>query len=471
MKKNLLLATDSYKTSHFNQYPPGASKITSYIEARSGEGLQDVIFFGLQAAMIKYFENPITRWDIDEAEAIIKGSGLPFNRTGFDYMVEAFGGYAPLKIDAIPEGSVVPRGTPLVTIENVGGPKTLWATSYFETLLLRGIWYPTTVASLSYSIRKTIASYWLKTVDEANMGGMDFALHDFGARGATSGESAAIGGLAHLLNFSGTDTLEANLAGRDYYDTDGQVVGYSIPAAEHSTITSWGQERETEAYENILTNYPTGIVAVVSDSYDLFNAVNNIWGNALKDDVVSRQGRVVVRPDSGDPIEITLKTVEALGAKFGFTINSKGYKVLPDYIRMIQGDGVTAVTIGAILNNFAVHGWSAENIAFGMGGGLLQQVNRDTLRFAMKACEIAIDGTTYPVSKRPATDPSKGSKAWRQYVYEDHGDIFSSPVIDPDQGERLDRMVYDTCENLGLLTLNRESFFDIKKRVNKAFWK
>lgn len=471
MKKNLLLSTDSYKTSHFNQYPPGASKITSYIEARSGEGLQDVVFFGLQAAMIEYFENPITRWDIDEAEAIIKGSGLPFNRAGFDYMVEAFGGYAPLRIDAIPEGSVVPRGTPLVTIENVGGPKTLWATSYFETLLLRGIWYPTTVASLSYSIRKTIASYWLKTVDEANMGGMDFALHDFGARGATSGESAAIGGLAHLLNFSGTDTLEANLAGRDYYDTDGQVVGYSIPAAEHSTITSWGQERETEAYENILTNYPTGLVAVVSDSYDLFNAVNNIWGNALKDDVVSRQGRVVVRPDSGDPIEITLKTVEALGAKFGFTVNSKGYKVLPDYIRMIQGDGVTAVTIGAILNNFAVHGWSAENIAFGMGGGLLQQVNRDTLRFAMKACEIDINDTTYPVSKRPATDPSKGSKAWRQYVYEDRGRIFPSPVIDSDQGDRLDRMVYEARENHGLRTLYRESFFDIKQRVNKTFWK
>lgn len=471
MNKNLLLNTDSYKTSHFNQYPPGASKITSYIEARCGEGLQDVVFFGLQAAMIEYFENPITRWDVDEAEAIIKGSGLPFNRTGFDHMVEAFGGYAPIKIDAIPEGSVVPRGTPLVTIENVGGPKTLWATSYFETLLLRGIWYPTTVASLSYSIRKTIASYWLKTVDEANMGGMDFALHDFGARGATSGESAAIGGLAHLLNFSGTDTLEANLAGRDYYDTDGQVVGYSIPAAEHSTITSWGQERETEAYENILTNYPTGIVAVVSDSYDLFHAVNNIWGVALKDDIVSRQGRVVIRPDSGDPIEITLKTVEALGAKFGFTINSKGYKVLPDYIRMIQGDGVTAVTIGAILNNFAVHGWSAENIAFGMGGGLLQQVNRDTLRFAMKACEIDINDTTYPVSKRPATDPSKGSKAWRQYVYEDRGRIFPSPVIDADQGDRLDRMVYEARENHGLRTLYRESFFDIKQRVNKAFWK
>lgn len=470
MKKNLLLSTDSYKTSHFNQYPPGASKITSYIEARNGEGLQDVVFFGLQAAMIEYFENPITRWDVDEAEAIIKGSGLPFNRTGFDYMVEAFGGYAPIKIDAIPEGSVVPRGTPLVTIENVGGPNTLWATSYFETLLLRGIWYPTTVASLSYNIRKTIASYWLKTVDEANMGGMDFALHDFGARGATSGESAAIGGLAHLLNFSGTDTLEANLAGRDYYDTDGQVVGYSIPAAEHSTITAWGQERETEAYANILTNYPSGLVAVVSDSYDLFHAVNNIWGNALKDDVVSRQGCVVIRPDSGDPIDITLKTVEALGAKFGFTINSKGYKVLPDYIRMIQGDGVTAVTIGAILNNFDVHGWSAENIAFGMGGGLLQQVNRDTLRFAMKACEIDINGTSYPVSKRPATDPSKGSMAWRQYVYEDRGNIFPSPVLDEEQGNRLDRTVYDVKDSSGMHPLVRESFFDIKKRVNKAFW-
>lgn len=471
MVKNLLLSTDSYKTSHFNQYPPGTSKITSYIEARPGDGMQEVVFFGLQAAMIEYLETPLTQWDVDEAEAIIKGSGLPFNRIGFDHMIDVYGGYAPLNIYAIPEGSVVPRGTPLVTIENVGGPKSVWATSYFETLLLRGIWYPTTVASLSYSIRKTLAQYWLLTVDDANFGAMDFALHDFGARGATSGESAAIGGLAHLLNFSGTDTLEANIAARDYYNSDGQVVGYSIPAAEHSTITAWGAERETEAYKNILNEYPDGLVAVVSDSYDLFKAINQIWGDTLKNDIETRKGRVVIRPDSGDPVIITLKVVEALGAKFGYTVNSKGFKVLPEYVRMIQGDGVTAVTIATILDNFYVNGWAAENIAFGMGGGLLQQVNRDTLRFAMKACEIDIDGQTFPVSKRPATDPSKGSKPWRQYVYEDRGTVFASPVIDETQGTRLDKPVYSAYTNNTSPLLVRDDFFSIKKRVNDSFWK
>lgn len=471
MKKNLLLNTDSYKTSHFNQYPPGATKITSYIEARPGEGLQNVVFFGLQAALIEYFENPLTKWDVDEAEAIIKASGLPFNREGFDHVIDKFGGYIPVEIDAIPEGSVVPRGTPLATISNIGGAKTIWATSYFETLLLRGVWYPTTVASLSYSIRRIVAEYWMRSVDQDRLEGLNFALHDFGARGATSGESAAIGGLAHLLNFSGTDTLEANLAAQQYYDADGQVVGCSIPAAEHSTVTSWGPDREVEAYKTILNAYPTGLVSVVSDSYDLFNAINNIWGDTLRNDVATREGRVVIRPDSGDPLTITLKTVEALGEKFGFTVNSKGFKVLPDHIRLIQGDGVTAVTIGAILNNFLVHGWSAENIAFGMGGGLLQQVNRDTLRFAMKACEINIDGQRLPVSKKPATDPTKGSKAWRQYVYSHAGQVFSSPVEDDDQGARLDRTVYDGADRDGLHPKVREDFFTIKKRVNDHFWK
>lgn len=460
MRKNLLLNTDSYKTSHFNQYPPGTSSLVSYVEARAGEGMQNVVFFGLQAALVEYLENPITKWDVDEAEAIIKGSGLPFNRAGFEDMIDRFGGYAPIGIDAIPEGSVVPRGTPLATIYNLGGPKTVWAISYFETLLLRSIWYPTTVASLSYAIRKGMQKWWQMTVDDANMSGILFALHDFGARGATSGESAAIGGLAHLLNFSGTDTLEANLAASQYYNADGQVVGYSIPAAEHSTITAWGPNRETEAYRNILNEYPTGLVAVVSDSYDLFNALNNIWGDTLADEVRMRKGRVVIRPDSGDPIDITLKTVEALGAKFGFTVNSKGFKVLPDYIRMIQGDGVTPVTIDAILNNFMVHGWSAENIAFGMGGALLQQVNRDTLRFAMKACEIVIDGQRFPVAKMPSTDLSKSSKPWRQYVYQNGSDMFSSPVEDEEQGRRLDRNVF----RAGKLTM-RDDFSLIRSRV------
>ena len=466
MRKNLLLNTDAYKTSHFNQYPPGTSQLTSYIEARNGEGHQDTVFFGLQAALIEYFETPITRWDIAEAEAVIKASGLPFNRVGFEHMVDNYNGYAPISISAIPEGSVVPRGTPLITIDNIGGPKTIWATSFFETLLLRAIWYPTTVATISYSIRKSMRYFWEHTVDDANMAGMDFALHDFGARGATSGESAALGGLAHLLNYSGTDTLEANLAASQYYDADGQIVGFSIPAAEHSTITAWGPEREAEAYKNILDQYPEGLVSIVADSYNLFYAINTIFGETLRNDIITRNGRVVIRPDSGDPLEITLKVVEALGDKFGFTINEKGFKVLPEYIRMIQGDGVNPISITAILNNFMVHGWSAENIAFGMGGALLQKVDRDTLSFAMKACEIIEDGVRRPVAKTPSTDRSKSSKPWRQYVYENDGHVFSTPELDEAQGNRLDSGVYSAGD-----LLVRVSFFDIKKRVNTHFWK
>ena len=409
---NLILDTDSYKTSHFLQYPPGTEHVSSYIEPRAGDGWQEVTFFGLQMFVEKYLMRPISSRDIIDAQDICEAHGVPFNLEGWKYIYQVHGGYLPLQITALPEGMVVPRGTPLVQAMNTD-PNVPWLTSYMETALLRAVWYPTTVATRSRAVKQIIAAYLEQTSDDP-AGQLPFKLHDFGARGCTSKEQAGIGGAAHLVNFMGTDTLPGILAARRYYDAP--MAGFSIPAAEHSTITSWGRSRELDAYANMLEKFPTGLVAVVSDSYDLYNAVDNLWGVELRDKVLKRDGVTVIRPDSGDPVQMVSFTINALGKAFGYTLNGKGYKVLNNKIRIIQGDGVNEISIGAILKNLRDQGWSADNIAFGMGAGLLQQLSRDTLRFAMKASAIRIDGKWNEVFKDPITDPGKASKRGIQHV-------------------------------------------------------
>jgi nicotinamide phosphoribosyltransferase len=193
-----------------------------------------------------------------------------------------------------------------------------------------------------------------------------------------------------------------------------QKPGFSIPAAEHSTITAWGRERELEAYTNMLRAYPDApLVAVVSDSYDIFHAVSELWGKRLRDAVMARRGAVVIRPDSGKPDEVVLSVLRRLGAAFGVRMNAKGFKVLDDHVRVIQGDGIDYDTIRTILEAMALDGWSADNLTMGSGGGLLQKVDRDTQRFAFKCSAVRIDNTWSPVSKAPVTDPGKNSKAGR----------------------------------------------------------
>lgn len=406
---NLILNTDSYKTSHFVQYPQGAEFVSSYIESRGGVHASTV-FFGLQMFIKQYLTKPITLADIDEAEMICAAHGVPFNRAGWIHILTAHNGYLPLEIEAVPEGTEVPTGNVLVQVVNTD-PTCAWLTSYIETALLRAVWYPTTVATVSKACQNIIARYLDETAD--NLDGLAFKLHDFGARGASSEESVAIGGLAHLVNFKGTDSFSALMAARRFYAAD--MAGFSIPAAEHSTITSWGRDGETAAYANMLKQFggKDKLLAVVSDSYDIWNAIDNLWGGELKTQVETMGGTLVVRPDSGEPVEVVPEAIERLMVKFGYTINSKGYKVLPACVRLIQGDGVCAASIEAILVEMKKRGLSADNVAFGMGGELLQKVNRDTQKFAMKASAISINGEWRDVYKDPITDQGKRSKKGR----------------------------------------------------------
>jgi nicotinamide phosphoribosyltransferase len=300
-------------------------------------------------------------------------------------------------------------------------------TNWAETLLLQ-VWYPITVGTLSWHIKQEIGKDLVRTGDPA---GLPFKMHDFGYRGVSSRESAAIGGGAHLVNFMGTDTIAAISMLNQYYSgkidliTSGNghqmaaaawanrlgrgAEGFSIAAMEHSTVTSWGKDHEVDAYRNMLEKSPTPLTACVIDSYDTHNAVDEIFGNQLRDEVLRRPGTVVLRPDSGDPTVVLEDIFNSVAEKYGFEANSKGYKVLPSQIRAIQGDGVNYQNILRINSHLTRNGWSMDNWGYGAGGSLLQQQNRDTMRFAIKCSAINRAGTWFPVYKNPKTDLTKAS--------------------------------------------------------------
>lgn len=448
-----ILRTDSYKVSHFKQYPPGTTHIYSYLESRGGV-FPETVFFGLNYYLKEYLSKPITMADVDRAEARITKHLGPnsFNRAGWERIVNVHKGFLPVRVKAVPEGTVVPTRNVLMTLENTD-PELPWVTNYVETLLLK-VWYPITVATLSREIKKVIKRYLEETGD---VSGLDFKLHDFGYRGVSSEESAAIGGMAHLVNFKGTDTMIALEAAEAYYGED--MAGFSIPAAEHSTITAWGEEFEYEAYENMIKQFGNGaLYAVVSDSYNIYNACENIWGTMLKEKVLAAPGILVVRPDSGVPHEVVRQITEILGNKFGYTVNEKGYKVL-NKVRVIQGDGITIDEIGRILEALKIRGWSADNVAFGMGGALLQQCNRDTQKFAIKASSMVRNGKIKDVYKAPVTDNGKRSKRGRLKLVNNGG------ILETFDSHQLGTDVLQTVWENGVLVVD-PTFEDIRKQAN-----
>jgi nicotinamide phosphoribosyltransferase len=408
MSTNLILNTDSYKTSHWVQYPPGMDGMFSYIESRGGLHNRTV-FFGLQMILKEYLTKRVTLADIDEAKELLSAHGEPFNEQSWRYIVDEHRGRIPVTIRAVPEGSIIPTHNVLATVESTD-PHCFWIASYLETLLLR-VWYPTTVATISWHIKKLIRRYLNETSDDP-VGQLPFKLHDFGARGVSSLESASIGGLAHLVNFKGTDTLAALVAARKYYAEP--MAAFSIPAAEHSTITAWGRDGEEAAYRNMVRQYgkPGAVFACVSDSYDVYAAIEHLWGSRLKQEVIDSGATLVIRPDSGNPADVVEKCALLLDRAYGSTINGKGFKVL-NHVRLMQGDGVNAASIKEILGRLKQAGFAADNIAFGMGGALLQHVHRDTQKFAMKCSAARINGRWVDVYKDPVTDPGKASKKGR----------------------------------------------------------
>ncbi len=436
-----IINTDSYKVSHWMQYPEGTEYVSSYIEARSSQFAKEfgkqydyAQLFGLQAFIKDYLSNPIEQIDIDIAEILFDLHGEPFHKEGWQYIVDEYGGKLPIEIRALPEGTIASTSNALVEIINTD-PKCFWLTSYVETSLLRAVWYPTTVATKS-RICKEICREFLDETSDNTEDVLNYMLHDFGARGAATTESSAIGGMAHIVNFLGTDNVMGMVASMGYYNKDFSqfleetpkdpkvallkllkkmkkeetpAPAFSVVASEHSTMTIKGREGEKEQIRKLIDYAKKGnTVSIVADSYNYYEAVENIFGEEFKEDILEagrNGGRVVIRPDSGDPVEVIVKTLEILERKFGTTTNTKGkgYKVLPDCIRVLQGDGITERTMREILVAVKDKRYSVENVFFGMGGGLLQKVNRDNLNFAQKASFAQINGESYEIYKDPIT--------------------------------------------------------------------
>jgi len=463
MNKSIVLNTDSYKMSHWNMIPKEITYMKSYIESRNSDNNEEfpsVIFFGLQM-FIKEYLKPITMNDIDLAEMLMK-KHIPdakFNRKGWEYILKEHNGELPIRINSVPEGSLIPRNRVLCTIENTD-ENCAWLTSYVETALLRAIWYPSSIATRDFYIKRLMKKYLEETYNGDVNNHLNFMLHDFGARGVSTFEGAGIGGLAHLVNFSGTDTISSLLFGREYYDLD--MGGYSVSATEHSVMTIKGKDGEFEQLKYIIENnlHSGSILSIVADSYNIYNFCTEHLKN-LKDLIIQSGGKVVVRPDSGVPEIVDVEVLEMLGETFGFTINSKGYKELPPYIGTIQGDGIDFDTIDKILSSMKDNKWSANNIVFGSGGWLLQKVNRDTFNFAMKACYAEDDsGKKYDIFKSPVHG-GKNSLAGDLFLVK-RGEEFINIVAD-DIDPKIDNIFMEIAYEDGEFYV--EDFETIKRTV------
>lgn len=413
---NPLTSVDSYKLSHYSQLPPGTQHVYAYGSPRKGDS--EIPILGL-TKVGRLLSKGLTRSNVEDLRILAKEHGVPFNDAGWFAMLAKYeeGAEFPLVVRGVPEGTVVNPGTPVFSVVN-RDEAFPWLTSFFETLILRAVWYPSTVAAISRECKKVIKKAMEETC--VNLDGLPFKLHDFGARGVSSGESAALGGMGHLINFQGTDTIEAIVEIRKLYGEP--MAGFSIPASEHSTVTSWGPEGEEDMYEAFIKANagPGKVFACVSDSYNIWKALRK-W-KALEPLLLSLGGTLVVRPDSQDPVFTPIRVIEELMELFGSTVNIRGYRVLPEHIRVIQGDGINLESLKTLLFHLKQKKISIDNIAFGMGGGLLQQCNRDTYGWAMKTSAVMVDDQWRDVYK----DPLGGGKTSLRGMVTARGTLNSS---------------------------------------------
>ncbi|GBF95014.1 nicotinate phosphoribosyltransferase [Raphidocelis subcapitata] len=445
----ITVLTDSYKASHFLQYPD-PTKMVAYGEFRCGFDRDEedtrLVWYGIRYIIDHYVARRWTMEDVERADAFYSthnagGSPYPFPRDLFAKIVTQHGGHFPVKIQALREGTPVHAHVPVYQITAEGEFAPLC--TYLETLLTMA-WYPTTVATLSRRARDAIAAAFEDSVEGGAASPLLASrLHDFGFRGCTSVEQSVIGGCAHLLNFEGTDTMSAAYYAQargaplfglsPFHLNGGRPVASSIPATEHSVMTAW--PNEAAAISNMVEKFGTGVFACVMDSYD--------YAAALAE--VAAGGYMVLRPDSGDPVEVVLMALRAADSVFGSTVNSKGFKELKG-VGVIQGDGINLATIKDILSAVLAEGYSAANVAFGMGGGLLQKVNRDTMSFATKLCHMALrGGGARDVMKHPKTDSSKISLPGVLAVKRvgDVPTVFPADSGEVAPGEDLLEVVYD----------------------------
>jgi len=418
---NILLQTDVYKMGHMEQYAPGCNKVYSYLTARSDKNFDETVFFGLQYYIKRYLSTPITPEMGEEFltyRKMILGSNSEEVATKIRALCQL--GYLPIEIKAVEEGTIMPVRNVLMTITNTH-PDFYWVVGFMESLLLK-LWYTITVATCSHQYRKIVNKYFNQTDEETMDAAKDFQVHDFGYRGDASEEGAAISGVAHLLSFLGSDNVPALPCAVEFYNADinGAPILLSVPASEHSVMCSFGREDEIGAFRHMLDLYPTGIVSIVSDTFDVYTVLTD-FAETLKEVILARDGKVVFRPDSGNPEYIICGNPEAvegsnewkgairlLDEKFGSSVNSKGYKVLNPKVGLIYGDGMYIERYIRTLERLKEMGYAASNLVIGVGG-ILRNYSRDTLGFAIKATYVEVNGEPREIEKDPITDRKKKS--------------------------------------------------------------
>ena len=332
IENNICLLTDSYKVTHHYFYPKGTEKIYSYLESRLGAEFNKTIFYGLQYIIKKYLEGQVVNQQkIEEADKLISnhiGEDI-FNKKGWYYILDEYDGYLPIEIKSVPEGTPVNVNNVLMTVENTD-KKSFWLVNYLESLLLQ-VWYPSTVATLSAEVRK-LSKFYLE-VTGSSKDNLDFMLHDFGYRGASSTESSMLSGSAHLLSFSGTDTIPSLTIPENYYN-DSNLYGFSVQATEHSVMTSLGPEGEFDQILNVIDNAKNGILSMVIDSYNYKNFLteagksNSRLNNAITDFLAIEGNKVVFRPDSGEPVATTIDCLNILEKGFGSYLTVRDIRYL-----------------------------------------------------------------------------------------------------------------------------------------------
>lgn len=452
---NPMLNTDGYKLDHRRQYPEGTEFVYSNWTPRGSrvKGVNEVIFLGLQYAIKERLEKDFNenffarpKDEVVNEYAAMLDSYLGPNEIGTEHIAELHDlGFLPLEFKALPEGTRVPLRVPMFTVENTN-PRFGWLVNYFETILSATLWMPSTSATNAMHIRELLDE-WAEKVG-APAEGVAFQGHDFSMRGMSGLEAACLSASGHLVAFTGTETVPVlNWINKFYPAKDPEhFLAGTVPATEHSVMCAGGMESERETFERLLNLYPTGILSVVSDTWDFFGVLTDHLP-ALKDKIMARDGKLVIRPDSGDPADIICGTlggsktmtdstpeekgaIQLLWEVFGGTVNEKGYKVLDPHVGLIYGDSMNFARINDICRRLEAKGFSMECVVFGLGSYGYQYQTRDTFGFAMKATNVTINGEERPIFKDPKTDDGlKKSLKGRIAVVAD----ISGRLVDVDQ--------------------------------------
>lgn len=488
-EQTALTSVDSYKLGHADMFPVGTTKCYSNFTPRSDKHFNGadgkIVWFGVQAFLQELkavFDNTFFKCDKSKVVSEFAKFVAPFvGPRGFNMSrIEELHdlGYLPLKIKSLPEGSCVKIGTPCLTITNTD-ERFYWLPNFLETWMSCELWKMSTSATTSYAYRKIVDNY-----AELTGGSKEFVQwqgHDFSVRGMSGIKDAAKSGAGHLLSFTGTDNLPAVKLVNDCYCGNETFVGGSVPASEHSVMCAGGFETEIETYRRLISEYPSGVVSIVSDTWDYWNVLTNT-ARELKDEILNRTpdqfglAKVVFRPDSGDPVKIIVGdpnapegspenkgSVEVLWEIFGGTTNDKGFRTLNQRVGLIYGDSITLERCEAILSGLAEKGFASDNVVFGIGSYTFQHVTRDTLGFAMKATYVEINGEGKPIFKNPKTDSGTKKSAKGLLRVDKVGEDFvltDNVSWQKESGGEL-RVVFEDGE-----ILSNESFAAIRERLS-----